>query len=176
MRKVTLDAVIHAEAAATVFERVVQFARYPDLSPHVQSTVVRETRPSATGSSSWELLFRSGLLRWSERERFLLDELRIEFEQTDGDFDTFTGFWTLLQDGPDTQLHFECDFDFGIESLQGILDPIAERVIKETVAWAVVGLHDSVQLVGVELAGAELAGGPQLVTASANPDPTPVRR
>ncbi|MBW8792506.1 MAG: SRPBCC family protein [Streptomyces sp.] len=148
MRKVILDAVIHGTDPGTVFENVVQFKRYPELSPHVQATEVTETRPSATGASSWELLFRSGLLQWSETERFLKDDLRIEFEQTDGDFETFHGHWTLSPDGADTVLHFECDFDFGIESLEGILDPIAERVIKETVAWAVVGLHDSVRLEG----------------------------
>lgn len=148
MRSVLLDATILGEDAGTVFENVVQFSRYPQLSPHVQSTEVTETRPSDTGASSWELLFRSGLLQWSETERFLKDRLRIEFEQTDGDFDTFSGHWTLEQHGPDTRLHFECDFDFGIESLEGILDPIAERVIKETVAWAVVGLHERVQLAG----------------------------
>jgi ribosome-associated toxin RatA of RatAB toxin-antitoxin module len=146
MRHVTLNAVIFNEDACTVFENVVQFRRYPALSPHVQSTVVHETRPSATGSSSWELLFRSGLLQWSEKERFLREDLRIEFEQTEGDFDVFNGFWTIEQDQRDVALHFECDFDFGIESLEGILDPIAERVIKETVAWAVVGLHELVRL------------------------------
>jgi ribosome-associated toxin RatA of RatAB toxin-antitoxin module len=148
MRTVILDATVFGEDAGTVFENVVQFRRYPELSPHVQATEVTETRPSATGASSWELLFRSGLLQWSETERFLKELLRIEFEQTDGDFDSFHGFWTLVQRGPDTELHFECDFDFGIESLEGILDPIAERVIKETVAWAVVGLHENVRLAG----------------------------
>lgn len=148
MRKVILDAVVHGEDAGTVFENVVQFKRYAELSPHVQSTDVTETRPSATGASSWELLFRSGLLQWSETERFLKEQLRVEFVQTDGDFDTFDGHWALVQDGPDTRVHFECDFDFGIESLEGILDPIAERVIKETVAWAIVGLHASVRLIG----------------------------
>jgi ribosome-associated toxin RatA of RatAB toxin-antitoxin module len=148
VRKVILDAVIHNEDAGTVFENVVQFKRYPELSPHVEMCEVTETRPSATGESSWELLFRSGLLTWSETEKFLKDELRIEFTQTDGDFDEFDGFWTFEQDGANVVLHFECDFDFGIESLQGILDPIAERVIKETVAWAVVGLHDKVALGG----------------------------
>jgi ribosome-associated toxin RatA of RatAB toxin-antitoxin module len=153
MRKVVLDAVIHGEDAGVVFENVVQFKRYPELSPHVQSTVVEQTRPHPTGASSWQLLFRSGLLQWSETERYLKDQLRIEFQQTEGDFDEFTGFWTLTQRGADVDLHFECDFDFGIESLQSILDPIAERVIKETVAWAVVGLHDSVRLLGdIELA------------------------
>lgn len=148
MRKVVLDAVIYGESPENVFENVLQFGRYPELSPHVQTTVVHRTRPHPTGSSSWELLFRSGLLQWSENERYLKDELRVEFEQTEGDFDVFGGHWTFVADGDDTVLHFECDFDFGIESLAGILDPIAERVIKETVAWAVVGLHEHVRLGG----------------------------
>lgn len=148
MRKVILDAVIHGEEAGTVFENCMQFSKYPDLSPHVQSTTVERTRPNPTGASSWELLFRSGLLQWSEQERYLKDDLRMEFEQTEGDFDVFGGFWTFDQDDDDVVLHFECDFDFGIESLAGILDPIAERVIKETVAWAVVELHDDVRLGG----------------------------
>jgi ribosome-associated toxin RatA of RatAB toxin-antitoxin module len=148
MRKVTLDATILDVEPGTVFENVVQFKRYPELAPHVRNTVVTKTRPEPDGESSWELYFRSGLLQWSEVERYLKDELRIEFEQTDGDFDVFGGFWELTADGTGTRLHFECDFDFGIESLQGILDPIAERVIKETVAWAVVGLHEQVKLAG----------------------------
>ena len=51
-------------------------------------------------------------------------------EQITGDFDTFSGSWVLTRDGDDTALHFEAEFDFGIPSLEGILDPIAERVRK----------------------------------------------
>lgn len=146
MRQVHLDAVIRATRAEDVYSEVFRFERYPDLAPHVQATTVHEAYPAAVGSSSWELNFRSGLLRWTERERFHRDELRMEFEQTDGDFDSFTGSWTLTQDGPDTALRFEAEFDFGIPSLEGILDPIAARVIKETVAWTVAGMFGDVFL------------------------------
>jgi hypothetical protein len=78
--------------------------------------------------------------------------LRIEFEQEAGDFDSFAGAWTLAQQGPDTTVRFVADFDFGIPSLEGILDPIAERVIRETVAWALVGIFEHVEFAGsVEL-------------------------
>jgi ribosome-associated toxin RatA of RatAB toxin-antitoxin module len=152
MRRVELDAVVADTAAETVFENVVRFERYQELAPHVQSATVQQTLPEPTGRSSWELHFRSGLLRWAETERFLRDGLRIEFEQEAGDFDSFSGSWTLTQRGPDTAVRFEADFDFGIPSLDGILDPIAERVIRETVAWALVGLFDRVDFAGtVEL-------------------------
>jgi ribosome-associated toxin RatA of RatAB toxin-antitoxin module len=163
MRRVELDAVIPAVPAATVFENVVRFERYPELTPHVQAATVHQTRPAATGSSSWELHFRSGLLRWTEQERFLPAELRIEFEQETGDFESFGGSWQLRQDAGECALHFQADFDFGIPSLEGILDPIAERVIMETVAWAVVGMFDDVRLpaelsITPSRSGAALAG------------------
>jgi ribosome-associated toxin RatA of RatAB toxin-antitoxin module len=146
MRRVHLDAVIKATKATDVYDAVFRFERYPELAPHVRSTTVHQAYPAPTGSSGWELHFRSGLLRWTEDERFDREALRMEFEQTDGDFDSFTGTWVLAQDGPDTTLRFEADFDFGIPSLEGILDPIAERVIKETVAWVVVGMFTDVTM------------------------------
>ena len=120
-----------------------RFDRYPTLAPHVRATTVHATLPEPVGSSSWELHFRSGLLRWTERDEFHPGDLRIGFTQTEGDFDEFSGHWQLRQEGADTAVSFRCDFDFGIPSLEGILDPIAERVIRETVAWAVTGLLDT---------------------------------
>jgi ribosome-associated toxin RatA of RatAB toxin-antitoxin module len=140
MRHVELNLRVPAEPALTVFEAVSRWERYPELAPHVNATTVHTGRPAATGSSSWELHFRSGLLRWTEHDEFREDDLEIHFEQTDGDFDSFTGTWTLRQDGEDVDVRFAADIDFGIPSLEGILDPIAERVIAETVAWAVTGL------------------------------------
>lgn len=146
MRRVQLRAIIPTTRPEVVFDDIVRFDRYPDLAPHVQSTTVHRTLPEPVGRSSWELHFRSGLLRWEEQERFLRDDLRVEFDQTDGDFDSFTGYWQLRPDADGCELRFVADFDFGIPSLEGILDPIAERVIKETVAWVVVGLFEQVSL------------------------------
>ncbi|MFJ9520393.1 type II toxin-antitoxin system RatA family toxin [Kitasatospora sp. NPDC101801] len=148
MRHVELDAVVRNDKAEDVFTAVAKWERYPELAPHVRATTVHSTLPEPVGSSSWELHFRSGLLRWTETDTFHQDRLEIHFEQTDGDFDSFVGRWVLRQDGADVAVHFEADFDFGIPSLEGILDPIAERVIKETVAWAVTGLFADTAVLG----------------------------
>ncbi|MGW1408715.1 type II toxin-antitoxin system RatA family toxin [Streptomyces sp. NPDC002403] len=140
MRHVELDVTVRSEKALTVYDNVLRWERYPELAPHVRSTTVHATHPAERCSSSWELHFRSGLLRWTEEDRFDRDGLEIHFAQDDGDFDSFTGTWRIVQDGDDVTVRFEAEFDFGIPSLEGILDPIAERVIKETVAWAVTGL------------------------------------
>lgn len=146
MRHVQLDALISGQSPEIIYDSLVAFDRYPELAPHVQSTLVHQTWPEPTGRSTWALHFRSGLLRWTEQERFLRDALVIEFEQEHGDFDEFTGRWTLRRCGEDTEVHFAADFDFGIPSLEGILDPIAEQVLKESVAWVLVGMFDEVHL------------------------------
>ncbi|MFI6347308.1 type II toxin-antitoxin system RatA family toxin [Streptomyces sp. NPDC050560] len=148
MRHVELNARVRSRQAGDVFENVLRWERYPELAPHVESATVHTAFPAHTGSSSWELHFRSGLLRWTEEERFRPERLEIDFEQTDGDFDSFSGTWRLAQDRDDVLVHFEADFDFGIPSLEGILDPIADRVIRETIAWAVAGMFPGTEIAG----------------------------
>lgn len=157
MRHVELDALIPAEQAAAVFAAVQRWEKYPELAPHVNATTVHAAYPAADASSSWELHFRSGLLRWTEDDTFLPETNEIRFEQSDGDFDTFSGSWSIAQEGSDVAVRFAADFDFGIPSLEGILDPIAERVIKETVAWALTGLFP----------GTRISGGVELTTPAA---------
>ncbi|MFB7501960.1 SRPBCC family protein [Streptomyces broussonetiae] len=148
MRHVELNAQVPSQLAHHVYDEVVRWEKYPRLAPHVHATTVHATLPEPEGDSSWELHFRSGLLRWREREELDRAALTVRFEQTDGDFDSFTGRWTLRQSGTDVDVHFAADFDFGIPSLEGILDPIAERVIKESVAWALTGLFPGTALIG----------------------------
>lgn len=146
MRSVLLDARLPGTTATAVLPEVIRFERYPELARHVRSATVHATLPAPAGRSSWELHFRSGLLSWTEEETFDLTALRVTFAQAEGDFDTLTGEWEFAQDGADTTVRFRADFDFGIESLAGILDPIAERVITETIAWVLVGLYPDATL------------------------------
>ncbi|MER7920504.1 MULTISPECIES: SRPBCC family protein [unclassified Streptomyces] len=148
MRHVELESLIPAAQAEEVLHAVRRFEKYPDLAPHVNATTVHSAYPEPKPSSSWELHFRSGLLRWTEDDTVLPEAGEIRFEQSDGDFDSFTGVWSVKQKGEDVVVRFDADFDFGIPSLEGILDPIAERVIKETVAWALTGLYPAVRIQG----------------------------
>jgi ribosome-associated toxin RatA of RatAB toxin-antitoxin module len=148
VRHVELDALIPAEQAEAVLHAVRRWERYPELAPHVNATTVHASYPDPKASSSWELHFRSGLLRWTEDDTVVPEEGAIRFEQSDGDFDSFSGTWSVRQSGADVTVRFDADFDFGIPSLASILDPIAERVIRETVAWALTGLYPAVRIQG----------------------------
>lgn len=131
----------------TAFKRVRDFARYPELVDVVRSVTVRGGGDSAE-ISDWEVYFRNGVLRWTESDLIDPAALTISFAQVDGDFESFSGTWAVVPDGAGCRISFDTEFDFGIPSLAGILDPVAERVFKETIARVVRGLFPSAEVIG----------------------------
>lgn len=130
MRSVRLEALVpHADAGA-VFERITDFPRYADYTD-----AVREVRIDRAGgdlmTSTWSVNFRNGVLCWSERDRIDAARLHIEFEQIEGDFDRFDGSWQVAQAGRDVRVVFAAGFDLGMPSLASIIDPIAERALRD---------------------------------------------
>ncbi|HEX6471592.1 MAG TPA: SRPBCC family protein [Streptosporangiaceae bacterium] len=140
MRAVQLRVEVPA-APDAVYDKIGDFGRYPDLVDVVRSVRV------AGDDSDWEVYFRNGILRWSETDLKDRANMRISFAQTDGDFDHFAGHWCVAPLAGGSLVHFEADFDFGIPSLAGILDPIAERTFRETVYRILVGLFGTGRLV-----------------------------
>ncbi|MGH3655931.1 MAG: type II toxin-antitoxin system RatA family toxin [Micromonosporaceae bacterium] len=142
MRSVTVNAVVLARECREVFDTVADFVRYPDLVDAVRSVSVEPTDTDGVLLSHWEVYFRNGILRWSESDRLDPGGLRIDFDQTDGDFDTFRGDWQLRQAGADTEVVFHAEFDFGVPSLASIIDPVAVRVLTENMELILLGLFD----------------------------------
>lgn len=137
MRSIHLRVEVAAVDPAAAFGLVADFTRFPDLAEDVHAV---ETTPGTPRMSDWEVNFRRGIMRWTEREAVDHQRLRIDFEQTDGDFEEFRGSWHLTDAPLGAEVHFEVTYDFGIESLAGIMDPIAERVIKRAICSVLAGL------------------------------------
>lgn len=150
MRSVSVTLRIADQDAEQAFDRVSAFSRYPELTDVIRSVETRQVSPSEE-ISDWEVYFRNGVLCWSESDLFDRDTLTITFEQVDGDFAEFRGTWRMEADGPHCLVVFAAEFDFGIPSLAGILDPVAQRVFKETIARVVIGLFAG----GAEVVGDE---------------------
>ena len=102
--------------------------------------------------------FRRGIMRWTELETIDDERLRIHFDQIDGDFEDFHGSWQVLPADDGAQVLFEVSYDFGIESLVGIMDPIAERVIKRSVCAVLSGLFADIRVLEGAEALTDLAG------------------
>ncbi|MEW5249684.1 type II toxin-antitoxin system RatA family toxin [Microbulbifer sp. 2201CG32-9] len=139
MRRVEIHAVITGTSANTVFDTLSDFRHYVDLVDTVVSVEMhRETGKEA--ESSWVVKFRNGLLKWTERDWFKREELKMEFEQIDGDFEEFMGTWNIEQQGSDVKVALIVDFDFGIPSLESIVNPVAVRVLTDVTKQILIGL------------------------------------
>ncbi|MHB9756206.1 type II toxin-antitoxin system RatA family toxin [Streptomyces sp. BYX5S] len=142
MRSVDLTIGVPGIAAQAVYDRVAEFARYPELTPVVLSVTVHDLSETEE-TSAWEVYFRNGILRWTESDHFDRPALTITFAQLDGDFEVFEGVWWIVATDSGARVGFHAAFDFGIPSLAGILEPVAERVIKETITQVVLALFPS---------------------------------
>ncbi|MEU3007287.1 SRPBCC family protein [Streptomyces sp. NPDC007020] len=137
MRSIELEHRSAAVDARAAYELVRDFGRYPELVTIVRKVEVGPTADSGVVVSDWEVDFRNGVLSWSEEDSFDDTAMVISFRQTTGDFEMFEGQWELAPAGPDATgcvVRFQAKFDFGLPSLSGIIDPVAERVLRETIA------------------------------------------
>jgi ribosome-associated toxin RatA of RatAB toxin-antitoxin module len=135
--------------AAEGYRRLSNFARYPELTDAVRSVEVDPPGPDGALRSRWTVLFRNGLLRWTESD--ILDPVArtITFRQLAGDFETFDGQWSVheRETGCDTgcDIVFDAHFDLGIPSLAAILDPVAESTLRANILTIVRGLLGAVE-------------------------------
>jgi hypothetical protein len=134
MRATSISVRIRTEDVPGALRAIADFGRFPSLADDVRAVV-----PDA-GGSQWTVNFRRGLMRWHETDAVDAANLRISFEQTEGDFAEFGGAWRLTPVVGGARVDFEVSWDFGIESMAGIMDPIAERVIKRVVCAVLSGL------------------------------------
>jgi ribosome-associated toxin RatA of RatAB toxin-antitoxin module len=147
MRATSITVRIRTDDMPAALESIADFTRFPSLADDVRSVV-----PSV-GGSQWTVNFRRGLMRWHETETVSPADLRIDFAQTEGDFAEFHGSWRLTPVIGGATVVFDVAFDFGIESMAGLMDPIAERVIKRVVCDVLSGLFGEITV---------LAGGDAL--------------
>lgn len=145
---VRIEAIVPDGDATHVFDRVQDYERYTEYTDTVRSVTVT---PGGAGTveSAWEVHFRSGLLRWTERD--LMDPVarRITFDQLTGDFASFAGTWDITQAGTDVSVLFTCEFDLGIPSLEPIINPVAMRALDESMGLILRGLlGEGIRLTG----------------------------
>jgi ribosome-associated toxin RatA of RatAB toxin-antitoxin module len=145
MRATSIEVRIRTGDVPAALAEIADFARFPALAEDVRSVV------AADGGSDWAVNFRRGVMRWHETDTVSVPDLRIDFAQTEGDFAEFRGSWRLRPVAGGAHVLFEVTWDFGIDSMAGLMDPIAERVIKRVVCAVLAGLFGGIAV----LAGGE---------------------
>lgn len=114
-----------------LFTHLERFEDYPEIAHSVQATTVE--REGDVAMSQWEVIFRNGILKWTERDRIDYQNHRIAFEQTEGDLALFEGEWVVSESDGGSRIVFTAEFDLGMPTLASMLDPVAERTLASNV-------------------------------------------
>jgi ribosome-associated toxin RatA of RatAB toxin-antitoxin module len=136
MQTVTIESVVRGWRPEDVYERLKDSDVYLKCAPQQVKSVVNETVDEPDQAiTHWQIYFRNGLLRWSERDFYDDANTTLRFQQTEGDFDLFEGDWVISQSqGDEVRLTFNATFDFGVPSLESIIDPVAIRVLRQAMS------------------------------------------
>jgi ribosome-associated toxin RatA of RatAB toxin-antitoxin module len=139
MPQVKVEALVPDTDADTIFARISDFERYSQYTNAVREITLR---PLGNGvvESAWSVNFRNGILCWSERDHVDPAQRVISFEQLDGDFDELSGQWTVAPAGQDVRVVFTAEFDLGMPSIAAMINPIAERALRENIEAILRGL------------------------------------
>ncbi len=132
MPRLRVGAVVEGVEAREALCRVADYRRWPAASAAVRSVTV-EAEAEGTSTSAWEVTFRGGLMRWTERDRLDLDRLEQRFALLAGDPHDFEGAWTARPHDGGCRLELLADFDLGMPSLRHVLDPIAVEALEDAI-------------------------------------------
>jgi ribosome-associated toxin RatA of RatAB toxin-antitoxin module len=136
------------EEPAVAYSRLADFRCYPELAPSVLAVEVEyetEDPGSTSCRSTWEVAFRSGVMRWREIDRFDRDRLAIEFEQESGDLAVLRGHWLVAERVGGAEITFAIEFDLGLPGLETFLEPVAERALRDNIHELVSRLFTSAE-------------------------------
>ena len=139
MRHVEIHSFVSDIDTQEVFDKLADLRHYAKYVEGVVS-VDMEWQSDREAISHWVVKFRKGLLRWTEEDWFYPEELRLEFNQTKGDFKLFKGHWQITPEQGGARVSLIVDFDFGVASLACIVDPVGERVLTDQTKETLQGL------------------------------------
>ena len=141
MPSVALELEIRAPADR-VWSAVIDIERYPDTMENVRWVKVHSRDGETRRRSEWSIVLKGSILEWKEDETIDHERRVMSFEQVSGDLETFDGQWVLEELGPElTRVSFEVSFEIGIPLLAEMLNPVAQRALRDNCTEMLLGVE-----------------------------------
>jgi ribosome-associated toxin RatA of RatAB toxin-antitoxin module len=141
MPNVQLDLDIRAPIAR-VWQAVTDIERYSRTMENVRWARVLETMSPIERRCAWSVTLKGSILEWEEIEHLDHDRHVVEFNQLSGDMEVFAGRWTLEErEAALTNVRFSVDFEIGIPLLAEMLNPVAQRSLRENCSEMLHGIE-----------------------------------
>ena len=119
-----------AAPPADVFAVARRLEEFPQFMPNVRSiTVLQEG--DGWQETEWHVSVAGRELRWTERDEFDEQALRISYRLTGGDVKKFEGEWRFEPMPEGTRVVLVVDFDLGVPMLASFLDPVLVKAVEK---------------------------------------------
>lgn len=146
MQRTEVSAVHLGLTANEAYTVLRDFEKHVHLAEAVRS-VRLERGDDGSQISFWEIQVGPGVLRWSQYDELDDANHRVRFHRLAGDTVEFKGEWSAV-DGPDgCRIGFDCEFDLGIETSGEGPDPVAARIVRESITEHLEGVFGTELLV-----------------------------
>jgi ribosome-associated toxin RatA of RatAB toxin-antitoxin module len=146
VRELTLNAHAQDKEPGPIFTALADFGDYESRTDTVIDVTVEPLAPGRT-RSAWTVRFRDGILKYVSEETADADSGEIRFKAVDGDLEEFEGFWRVAPNHSGTDITLHVAFDSGLGTLAELVDPIAERTLRENFATILTAVVEDVELV-----------------------------
>lgn len=146
MPEVKIDLTIRSPIER-VWETILDIERYQDSMDTVRSVRIIEELNEHRRRAAWSVLLKGSILEWEEEEELDPATHTVVFRQIRGDLEHFDGQWALKALGPQqTKVTFEVVFEIGIPMLAEMLNPAAERSLRENCTEMLRGIERTVSI------------------------------
>lgn len=129
------DVELHLDIAApadVVWEAVVDIERYPQSMENVRTVTITREHSATHRESAWSVILQGSILQWEEADELDPKARIITFHQLSGDLLRFDGRWLVEPCNERASLvHFRVSFEIGIPLLADMLNPVAQRSLRE---------------------------------------------
>lgn len=139
MRTSEVHGHVSGMSADDVFAKLGDFESYVALGPSIRSLEV-EHIDDTTMTSKWDVDFRGGSMRWTEKDTLDPAAGTITFELVEGNLRAFSGSWTVTAAGGGNDVRFRVEFAIGMPSMSSFIDPVAEAAISDNISAVLAGL------------------------------------
>jgi ribosome-associated toxin RatA of RatAB toxin-antitoxin module len=131
MPDVHLDITVEAPIER-VWNTILDVERYPESMETVRYVRVVKELGDSSRRVAWSVLLKGSILEWEEQEEIDPIARRVVFKQLQGDLEHFDGDWSLEDLGSErTKVLFKVSFEIGIPMLAEMLNPVAQRSLRE---------------------------------------------
>ncbi|HWP30665.1 MAG TPA: SRPBCC family protein [Fimbriimonadales bacterium] len=117
-------------------ERVIEIARdhasYPRFMKDVESVeVIKESADKSKTLTRWvgRIPQFNMKVRWTQEDFWDEDKKRIEFRQTEGDYDSMSGYWEFRKVGDESEIYSHLEYEYNVPLLGNLLQKVVKHLV-----------------------------------------------